>query len=65
MIRKNRYTFTPVCDGCDKELEPERDYQLAVAAMKRDGWAIVRPNRMCAEWYNFCPKCKERVKKDG
>ena len=62
MIRKSGYTFTPICDGCDKQLDPERDYTLAVASMKRDGWSVVKPNNMSPEWYHFCPVCKERRK---
>ena len=62
MIRKNRYTYTPICDGCGKELEPEYDYQIAVCAMKAEDWAIVRSEKLSSEWYNFCPACEERRK---
>ena len=61
MIRKGRYTYTPVCDGCCKELEPEYDYMLAVCAMKSAGWAIIRPERLSPEWHNLCPECKGMV----
>lgn len=62
MIRKNRYTYTPVCDGCGKELDTEQLYDLAVGAMKAEGWLFVSGSRMLAQWYHFCPVCKARRK---
>lgn len=37
MIRQDRYTYTPICDGCGAELEAEYGYHEAVSAMKMDG----------------------------
>lgn len=65
MIVKRRYEYTPQCDGCGAELEPEYDYLDAVGAMKLAGWQIIRPQKMSPEWYHFCPACKERGKNDG
>ena len=65
MIRKGTYTYTPVCDGCCKELEPESDYTFAVSSMKCAGWAIIRPQKLSTEWINYCPECKERRKGNG
>lgn len=63
MIRKYRNTFTPVCDGCGKELAPEYDFDIAVGAMKQEGWHFLR-RKHAVEWYHFCPACKGRIKGD-
>lgn len=65
MIVQRKYEYTPICDGCGAELEPEYGYYEAVSAMKMEGWQFYRPSRMCPEWYNFCPECKERRKGNG
>ena len=65
MIYKGRYTYTPICDGCGKKLGAEQVYDLAVGAMKAEGWQLVQTNRMMAQWYHFCPECKERRKGNG
>ena len=64
MIVKSRYKFTPTCDGCGAVLEAQYDYWDAAYVMKQAGWSTVRAD-MSPEWYNFCPACKERGKKDG
>ena len=65
MIVRGKYTFTPTCDLCGVKLEPELDFQFAVSAMRLAGWATIRPDTICSEWYNFCPVCKERKKNNG
>ena len=65
MILQHKYEYTPICDGCGAELEPEYGYHEAVSAMKMDGWKFVRPSTMSPEWYHFCPACKERRKGNG
>lgn len=60
MIVIGRYTYTPTCDGCGEELEPQYNYRDAVAEMKKAGWATGKPDKLCPEWYNLCPVCKER-----
>ena len=64
MVRQDRYTYTPICDGCGTELDAEWGYLEAVSAMKLDGWQIVR-SKNSAEYYHFCPVCKERRKGNG
>lgn len=63
MIIQRKYEYIPACDGCGAELEPEFGYYEAVSSMKMDGWAFVKPDKRSPEWFNFCPKCKER--RDG
>ena len=63
MIRHDAYTYTPVCDRCGCELDAEYGFHEAVSAMKLDGWVNVRANDMSPEWYNLCPACQERRKK--
>ena len=65
MIVKRGYKCTPTCDGCSAELPPEDDYHVAVAAMKGEGWAIVRQEKLSPEWHHFCPTCKARRERHG
>lgn len=65
MILRYGYKFIPVCDGCGAELDREQVYDLAVGAMKAEGWAFVSTGRMSTEWYHFCPVCKARRKVNG
>lgn len=65
MILHNKYEYTPICDGCGAELEPEYGYFEAVSAMKMDGWKFANPDRSSPEWFHFCPECKERRKGNG
>lgn len=65
MIVRSRYKCTPTCDGCGTELAPQYDCWDAAAMMKQAGWAFVKPDTESGEWYNFCPACKERMKKNG
>ena len=62
MICKNRYTYTPICDGCGKELDAEPVYDLAVGAMKLNGWEVVLSRGLMVQAYHFCPVCSERRK---
>ena len=65
MIRRDTYTYTPVCDMCGCELDAEYGYLEAASAMRLNGWEKVRASDMSPEWYNFCPACKDTVKKNG
>ena len=60
MIRKVRYKYTPVCDGCGFELPHLNDYLDAVADMKNRGWSFDRPSGAGAEWFNFGPICADK-----
>lgn len=63
MIRKVRYKYTPICDGCGVELEPSYDYFDATKNMKVNGWSFSRANKMSSEWFNFCPTCTDKRKR--
>ena len=65
MIVQSRYKYTPTCDGCGAVLEPEYDYFEAAATMRKAGWLFMRPDTASGEWYNFCPACRERRKKNA
>ncbi len=65
MIIKSRYKYTPTCDGCGTQLAPQYDYWDAAAMMRQEGWEFFKTDKICTEWYNLCPACKERRKKDG
>lgn len=46
--------FVPVCDLCDKELQQERDFEDAVAAIRGEGWVTKKTRE---GWANYCPEC--------
>jgi len=45
--------YTPMCDGCNEELEPEFEWADAKNAMECEGW-VYRNGE------NFCKKCQEK-----
>ena len=56
MYYGNVKTYIPICDCCGIELDEEYTFNVAVDAMKADGWKIIKKD---GEWQNICPDCQE------
>lgn len=47
--------YIPTCDGCGAELEPEYDFDDAVAAKRNAGWCS---RNYDGGWVDLCPSCQ-------